>query len=208
MQVISCTPQANSPYGPWTPVASIATDVHNVRTMPKMKTALALSGKKHVRLYIPITVIPSGYVFLCVTWKRPDSFIHRIMQVCVEYASSAPPIIQNPVNIQLRPYISSKFAKWPKGALLQVWRQKHLFDQRNADIVAFGVLWRQSAKCEFSFMGLQIKRLCCFWEIRKENESKDGYRYRDYTADDERLLMLDSATGFSLDGDTYPSPSG
>jgi hypothetical protein len=33
---------------------------------------------------VPIAVIPRGYVLFCGTVNRPEAFIQRTMQVCVE----------------------------------------------------------------------------------------------------------------------------
>ncbi len=41
-------------------------------------------------------------------------------------------------------------------------------------------------------MRLQIKRLCRFREIGKEDEAEYGYGYRNYAVNDERLLVLEA----------------
>jgi hypothetical protein len=93
--------QAKKPYKEWTPVASIATDVHRVSTIPRgSQPSLALRQIK-CTMYEPMAVMPSGYMLFCGTVNSPEAFIHRTMHVCVEKASNAPPIIQKIVNIQL-----------------------------------------------------------------------------------------------------------
>jgi len=49
----------------------------------------------------------------CGTGNSPDARIHNTMQVCVEKASSAPPIIQKMLKIQLGERVSGK--REPEG---------------------------------------------------------------------------------------------